>query len=133
MYRSNGLIDDFVVYGTAKDYVHFSNAVKEAVSSSKPVVLATDSSFNIQVSKDSEFDKLFTSLQSEGNQYFSHKDWENRNILRVIGSELVLEKLHKFLHNLSYHGEGYSYISEYSEPNHYSSYSPEWWLCVEKT
>lgn len=133
MYRSNGLIDDFVVYGTAEDYVHFSNIVKEAVSSSKPLVLATDSSFNIQVSKDSEFDELFTSLQSEDNQYFSHKDWENRSILRVIGSELVLETLHKFLQDLSHRGEGYSYISEYSESNHYSTYSPEWRLHVENT
>lgn len=133
MYRSNGLIDDFVVYGTAKDYVHFSNTVEKAVSSSKPIVLATNSSFNTEVSKDSEFNELFTSLQSEDNQYFSHKDWEDRKTLRVIGSELVLEKLYKFLHDVSRRGQGYSYISEYSESSDYSAYSPEWQLHVENT
>lgn len=131
IYRSNGLIDDFVVYGAAEDYIHFSDAIKKAISSSKPVVLTTHSSFTIEVSMDGKFDELFTSLQSNDNQYFSHKDWEERSVLRVIGSQLILEELCKFLQDIACQNQGYSYISEFSESIDYSAYSPEWRLHIK--
>lgn len=133
MYRSNGLVDDFAVYGTPEDYVNFSASVKTAILSSSPVALDTSSSISIVISKNDEFDELFTSLQNKDNQYFSHKDWEGRSILRVIGSEPVLKNLHEFLQDISGRGKGYSYISEYSEPGSYSIYSPQWRLYVEST
>ena len=133
MYRSNGLIDDIVVYGTPEDYVSLSDSVQAAVSSSEPTILETSSITRIEISRDNEAQKLFTSLQNESNEYFSHKEWEERNILRVIGSDTILNQLSSFLHELSSKGEGYSYISEYSDSSNYSSFSPEWRLHVENT
>ena len=126
IFRSNGLIDDVVVYGAPEDYEQFSKQIKAAISSSDAVVLNSDSPILIEISKDNKSEILFTSLQNESDEYFSMEDWSARSILRVIGSEAVLKKLSEFLPDLSGRGEGYSYISEFSISNEYSSFSPEW-------
>ena len=131
MYRSNGLMDDFVVYGTPDDYIRFSEIVGTVASTKKPVIITTDSEVLIEVLHDEDMDLLFTSLQNLDNSYLSIKDWNERNILRVIGCEKVLAKLHLYLTDLSTRGKGYSYISEYSEEMEYSQASPEWRLHVE--
>jgi hypothetical protein len=133
MYRSNGLIDDFVVYGAPEDYLKFSELVKAAISSPGVVVLECDSPIHIEISKDYPFNMLFTTLQNESNEYFLTKDWEARNILRVFGTEAILDELSSFLIDLSGRGEGYSYISEFSEQSEYSNQSPEWRLHVQNT
>lgn len=133
MYRSNGLIDEFVVYGEPEDYVRFSEEVRSAISSPAPVIVKTDSPLQIEVSKGNESEDLFTSLQNESGEYFSMDAWNARSILRVIGSEQVLIELSDFLADLSGRGNGYSYISEFSESRNYSSHSPEWRLHVQDT
>ena len=133
MRRSNGLIDDVVVYGAPEDYQKLSEQVKAAVSSSNAVVLQSDTSICIEITKCNELDDLFTSLQNENNEYFTTKAWEARNILRVSGSEKLLTELSLFLSDLSGRGEGYSYISEFSDHSEYSSHSPEWRLHVQNT
>ena len=133
MQRSNGLIDDVVVYGAPEDYQKFSEQVKTAASSSNAVVLQSDSSICIEISKCNESDDLFTSLQNQSNEYFTTKAWEDRNILRVSGSGKLLTELSLFLSDLSGRGEGYSYISEFSELSEYSSHSPQWRLHVQNT
>lgn len=133
LYRSNGLIDDFVVSGKPQDYVSFAHAVNSATSSPTPVIVETDSFIRIAISVEGEFDELFTSFQNEDNQYYSHKDWEERDVLRVMGAELVLQKLYEFLKDLSGRGQGYSYLSEYSKTHHYSPDSPQWRLHVDNT
>lgn len=131
IFSSKGLVDDLVVYGKPEDYLFFSEVIKTAISSSRAVVLSTDSPIRIEVSRDNESEELFTSLQNENNKYYSIKEWEERSILRVIGSEKVLNQLHSFLVNLTGKGEGYSYISEYSDSNAYSHCSPEWRLHIQ--
>ncbi|MCK9202327.1 MAG: hypothetical protein M0P42_14440 [Gallionella sp.] len=133
MFRPNGLIDDVVVYGVPEDYRQFSERVKAAISLPDEVVLSTDSPICIEISKGNESEGLFTSLQNESNEYFSMKDWNARNILRVVGSEAVLRELSEFLTCLSGSGDGYSYISEFSISSEYSRYSPEWRLHVQNT
>lgn len=133
MFRSNGLIDDVVTYGTPTDYVQFSEKVRAAAGSPDAVMLNTDSPILIEISKNNESEELFTSLQNESNDYFSMKDWNARNILRVVGSETILRELSAFLSDLSVRGKGYSYISEFSVSSTYSRYSPEWRLQVHNT
>lgn len=133
MFRSNGLIDDFAVYGAPEDYLRFNETIKAAVSGDKAVMLDTDTPLSIEVTLDNEAHELFTSLQNENNEYLSMEEWNERNILKVAGSEEVLIELCTFLVSLSKRGNGYSYISEYSEKHKYSQYSPEWRLHVENT
>ncbi|MCG8314881.1 MAG: hypothetical protein MI976_16855 [Pseudomonadales bacterium] len=133
MFRSNGLIDDVLVYGTPEDYAQFSEHVNIAISSPEAVVLSGESPICIEISKDNNSDHLFTSLQNERNEYYSMEDWEARSILRVVGTEVVLNELSSFLHDLSARGEGYSYISEFSASSEYSIFSPEWRLNVQNT
>ena len=68
MRRSNGLIDNVVVYGAPEDYQKLSEQVKAAVSSSNAVVLQSDTSICIEITKCNELDDLFTSLQNENNE-----------------------------------------------------------------
>jgi hypothetical protein len=133
MFRSNGLIDDVVVFGKPEDYQQFSERVKAAIASSAPVVLECEPTVCVEISKNNSSDDLFTSLQNESNEYFSMQAWEARNILRVTGPESILSQLSAFLTALSAKGEGYSYISEFSESSSYSRYSPEWRLHVQNT
>lgn len=133
MFRSNGLIDDVVIYGAPEDYQLFAERVRVAISSSEVVILDSDSSIRIEVSKDNASDDLFTSLQNESGEYCSMQDWQSRNVLRVSGSDAQLGELSAFLFDLSGRGEGYSYISEYSKSSGYSRYSPEWRLHVQNT
>jgi hypothetical protein len=133
MFRSNGLIDEIVVYGTPEDYAQFSEQVNMAISLPEAVVLNCESPICIEISRDNKSNNLFTSLQNERDEYFSMKDWEARNILRVVGTEVVLNELCSFLLELSARGEGYSYISEFSASSEYSSFSPEWRLHVQNT
>jgi hypothetical protein len=131
IFRPNGLIDDVVVYGAPVDYLQFSESVKRAIATCDPVVLETDSPISIEIKREKDAGHLFTSFQNEANEYFSLRDWNDRNILRVVGSEAVLSELSGFLSDLAGRGRGYSYISEYSESNAYSGNSPEWRLHVE--
>jgi hypothetical protein len=133
MFRTNGLIDDFVVFGYPEDYVQFSEKVRAAISSTAPVVVMTDALLCIEILKSNESEDLFTSLQNESDEYFSIEAWNARSILRVIGSEKVLTELSEFLADLSGRGKGYSYISEFSELHKYSGLSPEWRLHVQET
>jgi len=134
MYRSNGLIDDFVVYGFPNDYLELAEMVESALSSKKPTKLKTSSSIDLEIIlNNEESQELFTSLQNEGNEYLSMQEWQERNILRIMGNGKILNELHAFLIDLSGRGEGYSYISEYSESFKYSPYSPEWRLHVDNT
>jgi hypothetical protein len=133
MFRSNGLIDDVVIYGTPEDYRLFAERVRAAMSSAEVVVLDSDSAIRIEVSKDNASDDLFTSLQNESGEYSSMQDWQSRNVLRVLGSDAQLAELSAFLVDLSRRGDGYSYISEYSASTGYSRFSPEWRLHVQNT
>lgn len=134
MFRSNGLIDDFVVFGMPEDYLPVAEAIQNVISSNSPRTIETNSSINIEIIiVKNETKELFTSLQNENNEYFSMKEWQDRNILRVKGSKAVLMELYQFLVDLSGRGQGYSYISEYSENHTYSHCSPEWRLHVEST
>jgi len=133
MCRSNGLIDDLVVYGKAEDYLLFADLVGKAIESKEPTLMLTESDISVLIVRDEAEEKLFTSLQNELNEYFSMSDWNNRCTLRVFGSGSVLASLQAFLTDLSGRGEGYSYLSEYSESIDYSSSSPEWRLHIEIT
>jgi type I restriction-modification system DNA methylase subunit len=133
MFRSNGLIDDVLVYGVPEDYLQFSQQVNMAISSPEAVILNSESPICIEITKDNKSNNLFTSLQNERDEYFSMKDWEARNILRVVGTEVVLKELCSFLKDLSAGDEGYSYLSEFSASSEYSRFSPEWRLHVHNT
>ena len=133
MFRSNGLIDDLVVYAKPEEYHQFSDFVGKAISTGKPALVVSESDISIEIILDKAEGELFTSLQNKTNDYFSMDDWNNRNILRIYGNGSVLTRLQSFLNDLAGRGEGYSYISEYSENEHYSSNSPEWRLHVEIT
>lgn len=133
IFRSNGLIDDFVLYGKPEDYLLFAEFIGKAISSRKPTLMLSESEISIQIFRDETKDELFTSLQNETNEYHSMDDWNARNVLKIFGSDAVLTSLQTFLVELSGRGEGYSYITEFSEVKNYSSHSPEWRLHVETT
>lgn len=133
MYRSNGLIDDLVLYGAVEDYLLFAEFVGKAISSKEPTLMLSESDISIEIICDEAEEELFTSLQNKTNDYFSADDWSNRNTLRVYGSGSTLSSLQAFLNDLAGRGDGYSYISEYSESYGYSCNSPEWRLHVEIT
>ena len=132
-FRSNGLIDEVVVFGTPEEYLQFAELVNTAINSTEPIFLESDSLVRIEISQSEYSEELFTSLQNENDEYFSMQDWAARDILRVKGSDAVLRKLSAFLVDLSGRGIGYSYISEFSESSSYLNHSPEWRLHVEST
>lgn len=132
MFRSNGLIDDIVVFGSPEDYVWFSDGVMSAIASSMPFVLRADADICIEISRDDNIPTLFTSLQNENDEYLSMDAWNNRNILRVVGSERILVQLSTHLLSVSDRCAGYSYISEFGEAGEYSNQSPEWRLHVHR-
>ncbi|WP_152560492.1 hypothetical protein [Arenimonas donghaensis] len=132
IYRPNGLIDDLVVYGLPQDYAHLSERVESAIASTDAVVVDTDSSVRVEISRNDELETLFTSLQNDENEYFSAEDWNGRNVLRVTGPEQALRDLSAYFFGVSLRSEGYRYISEYSDSGKYSEQSPEWRLHVEK-
>lgn len=131
MFRSNGLIDDVVVLGRPQDYVQFAEVVETAVSSSVAVVFAINLPFSIEVRMDNSVEELFTSLQNKDNKYFSIAEWNERNILRVVGSKNVLRQFNEFLRKMALKEEGYGYISQFSNICEYSVFSPEWRLHVQ--
>lgn len=133
MFRSNGLIDDLVLYAKPDEYHLFADFVGKSISSKNPILMLSESDISIEIIRDEAKEELFTSLQNKMNDYFSMDDWNNRYILRIYGSNRVLSSLQAFLNDLAGRGEGYSYISEYSESENYSSNSPEWRLHVEIT
>ena len=133
MYRSNGLIDDLILYAKPEGYHQFADFVGKAISSEKPTLMLSESDISIEITLDESEGELFTSLQNKTNDYFSMDDWNNRDILRIYGNRSILARLQAFLNDLASRGEGYSYISEYSESENYSSNSPEWRLHVETT
>jgi hypothetical protein len=130
MQRPNGLIDDFVLHGRPSDYKAFASVVQLAIGSGRPETLPTASRIRIEITNVPNQLELFTSLQNEEDFYATRDDWAERDILRVLGSTQVLERLCDFLVDLSGRGEGYSYISEYSDDLAYASCSPEWRLHV---
>ena len=133
MFRSNGLIDDFVLYAKPRGYLQFADFIGKALYSKQPTLMLTESDISIEIICDDTVEELFTSLQNKTNDYLSIDDWNNRNILRIYGNEKSLADLQSFLVDLSGRGEGYSYISEFSEEGSYSNNSPEWRLHVEIT
>lgn len=133
MFRSNGLIDDLVVYGKPEEYLLFAEFVGKAISSKAPTLMLSESDISVEIICDESENELFTSLQNTTNDYFSMDDWNSRNILRIYGSSNILVSLQGFLNDLSGRGDGYSYISEYSKSYGYSCNSPEWRLHVEIT
>lgn len=133
LYRSNGLIDDFVVFGTPADYVAFAQLVERAIASNGKAASLTAEGIQLLVVAAAGQHELFTSLQNEEDFYPSLVDWNRRNILRVSGSDAVLERLRRFLMDVSTRGDGYSYISEYSSEFSYCVNSPQWRLQVQGT
>ncbi|WP_406610820.1 hypothetical protein [Agarivorans sp. JK6] len=133
MFRSNGLIDDLVVYATRAEYLLLAESVGNAVKCQSRVSLPCASGISIEIYCDDTADELFTSLQNRANEYSSMEEWNSRDILRVYGSDIVLSSLQAFFIELAERGEGYSYISEFSPEYRYSRYSPEWRLCIEIT
>lgn len=131
MFRSNGLIDDLVIYGAPADYVVFAEQVQAAFGRGKPVVFQTASHIQIEILETTTGGELFTSLQNQDDFYASMDDWSERTVLRVRGDAGVLETLRRFLIDLSGRGDGYSYISEYSVDLAYASDSPQWRLHVQ--
>jgi len=133
MYRSNGLIDDLVLYAKPVGYHQLADFVGKAISSERPILMLSESNISIEITLDESEEELFTSLQNKTNDYFSSDDWNNRDILRIYGNRSILARLQAFLNDLANRGEGYSYISEYSDNENYSNNSPEWRLHVEIT
>ena len=133
MFRSNGLIDDLVLYAKPEGYLQFADFVGKAIDSKQPTFMLSESDISIEIIFDDKEDELFTSLQNKENDYYSMDDWNNRNILRVYGGSDSLSGLKAFLTDLAGRGGGYSYISECSKGGNYSSDSPEWRLHVETT
>ncbi|MGY3265510.1 hypothetical protein [Lysobacter sp. HA35] len=130
MYRSNGLIDDFVFYGGPSEYISFASGVRAAIGSGRSETLPTSSGIWIEITNDPDQVDLFTSLQNQEDFYPTMAAWEDRNILRVRGSTDVLEGLCAFLLDLPRRGAGYSCLSEYSDTLSYAADSPEWRLHV---
>ncbi|GEM_PF-3302572 len=133
MFRSNGLLDDFVLRGNLEDYEEFANAIKLALDSGQPTTFETNSTYQISITESEDHPELFTSLQNEENMYSSMNEWQSRSILRVQGSSAVLGELIEFLISIGSNSSAYVYLSEYSERLHYSKHSPEWRLEVEST
>jgi hypothetical protein len=133
IFRSNGLIDDFVLIGQSSDYLEFSNKIKEVASSGEKHKLETNSELIIEIVLSQDQDILFTSFQNRENEYFSINDWNSRQFLRIFGNVEILEELAIYLFEVSNRGVGYSYISEFSEQFSYSSDSPEWRLQINET
>lgn len=133
MYRSNGLIDDFVLYGTPADYVALASKLGDAGRDGRAEYLRTDSSIHIEILRKDEQHDLRTSLQNEDDFYPTLDAWQRRNILRISGSAAVLERLSHYLVDVSGRGEGYSYISECPGESSYLIDSPEWRLHVQAT
>ncbi len=133
MYRSNGLIDDLVLYAKPAGYHQLADFVGKAISSERPILMLSESNISIEITLDESEEELFTYLQNKTNDYFSSDDWNNRDILRIYGNRSILARLQAFLNDLANRGEGYSYISEYSDNENYSNNSPEWRLHVEIT
>lgn len=131
MFRSNGLIDDLVIHAKPNEYLLLADLVEKAIASKKPIRMKPESEVSIEVTAEKTEEELFTSLQNEQNEYYSMEQWNNRNILRVFGNDLVLAEFQAFLKDLATRAEGYSYINEYSESHSYSSFSPECRLHVE--
>jgi hypothetical protein len=100
MQRSNGLIDDFVVYGSPDDYNSLASRVRSAVGSGEPEIVHTSSRIGIEIQIDPELSELFTSLQNQDNLYPTKSAWAERNILRVAGGKEVLEALSAFFTTL---------------------------------
>jgi hypothetical protein len=130
LFKSNGLIDSFVLYGKPMDYREFAKWVRSAIRDRIAHRLGTESKIAIQVLVEPNQAGLFTALQNDSDFYASMKDWEERDTLRVIGSSATLSELAAFLEDLAGRGEGYSYISEFSDRLAYSAESPEWRLHV---
>ena len=133
MYSANGLIDDFVLFGSQLDYLKFSQMVESAINSLSPVELELrdDSDIRIVIYHDEEKNVLFTSLQNQEDFYLTMQDWHERDQLKIIGSSRILKALASFLENIAQYETGYSYISEFSETYEYSSGSPQWRLHTE--
>ena len=130
MFSINGLIDDFVIFGKPSDYIEFARAVDASIRSGEVSILHTATPLRIEINSESELKELMTSLQNQSNQYLSMDDWERRDILRLWGSPTLLEQLRLFLVDLAGRGEGYSYLSEYSETHSYDHLCPVWRLHV---
>src|SRR5690554_3142322 len=112
MYRPNGLIDDFIVYGSPSGYIALASRIRSAIETGRPEVVRTFSEICIEIQVEPELVELRTSLQNEANLYATKDAWAQRDIVRLSGGEKVLEALSAFLVGLSARGEGYSYISE---------------------
>jgi hypothetical protein len=130
MFRPNGLLDDFVLYGSPSDYIALASSVRSAIASGKPEIVQTSSHIILRIEVEEDLQELFTLLQNRDNFYASMDDWERRDILTVTGGYEVLQALDGFLQDLSTRGEGYSYLSEYSEQFAYAADSPRWRLHV---
>ncbi|WP_223789881.1 hypothetical protein [Marinicella meishanensis] len=131
MYRSNGLIDDFVVYGAPEEYLLFAYLVDKAIAATQPIMMLTESNITVEINcADFIKDQLFTTLENEQGEYLTHADWEARDRLRIYGNPTILRALQQFLIDLSGRGKGYSYLCEYSTTHPYAADSPEWRLHV---
>lgn len=133
LFRSNGLIDDFVLYATPEEYLKFAERVGNVVNSKKTEHILSESNVLVEIIYRDAEQELSTSLQNKANSYVSMDDWNTRNILRIFGNTNSLIALQAFLSGLAGRGKGYSYISEYSDDCKYSSNSPEWRLHVKIT
>ncbi len=133
LFRSNGLIDDLVLYARPEEYLKFAEGVGKAINSKKPELIFSESNILVEIICRNAEEELSTSLQNKENNYVSMDDWNTRNILRIFGSTNSLIALQAFLIDLAGRGIGYSYISEYSDDCKYSSNSPEWRLHVDIT
>lgn len=126
----NGLLDDVVVHGTPADYIAWARTVESAIHGQSIATLDTASHLRIEIDGSTENETLMTSLQNEDNVYLSMQDWERRDILRMWACPAVLEHVRLFLVDLSGRGEGYSYLSEFSDAYACHHASPEWRLHV---
>ena len=133
LFRSNGLMDDLVLYARPEEYLQFAEIVGKAIHSKQPELILSESDILIEIIFREAEEELFTSLQNKTNNYVSMDDWSARNILRIFGNANALIALQAFLVDLAGRGKGYSYISEYYGGCNYSSNSPEWRLHVETT
>ncbi|MBU2112882.1 MAG: hypothetical protein KKE94_03805 [Gammaproteobacteria bacterium] len=133
MFRSNGLIDDLVLYARPEEYIQFAEIAGKAINSKQPELILSESDILIEIICREAEEELSTSLQNKTNIYVSMDDWNARNILRIFGNTNSLIALQAFLIDLAGRGKGYSYISEYSNDCNYSKNSPEWRLHVEIT
>lgn len=49
MYRTNGLIDDFVVYGSPGGYIALASRIRSAIETGRPEVVRTSSEICIEI------------------------------------------------------------------------------------